>query len=122
MIWGDRIRLLETLQNLIENAIKFMGEQSSPRVEIGAREEEGAVTCWVADNGIGIDPRYQDKIFELFERLNPEIDGTGVGLTLVRRIVEVHGGRCWIESPGPGLGSKFFFLLPLPEGASTAAP
>ncbi len=110
--FGDRMRLLEVYQNLIDNALKFVGEQSSPRIEIGAREDSGEVLCWVRDNGIGIDPRYLEKVFGLFERLDQQIPGTGVGLALVRRIVEVHGGRCWVESEGVGKGSAFFFTLP----------
>ena len=65
------------------------------------------------DNGIGIDPTYHDKIFGLFERLNPDIDGTGIGLALVKCIVEVHGGRVWVESEVEGHGSTFYFSLPL---------
>ncbi len=64
------------------------------------------------DNGAGIDPRYLEKVFGLFERLDQKIPGTGVGLALVKRIVEVHDGRCWVESEGVGRGSTFFFTLP----------
>ena len=64
------------------------------------------------DNGIGVPPAYHEKIFGLFERLQPGIEGSGVGLALVRRIVEVHGGRVWVESPGDGGGSTFWFSLP----------
>ena len=112
---GDRLRLLEVYQNLIDNAVKFLGEQESPRIEVGAREGKGdsrEVLCWVKDNGAGIDPRYLDKVFGLFERLDQQVPGTGVGLALVKRIVEVHGGRAWVESEGAGRGSTFFFTLP----------
>ncbi len=108
---GDRLRLLEVLQNLVENAVKFMGEQPRPRIEIGRRQDGGGEVCYVRDNGIGIDPRYHEKIFGLFDRLDPEVPGTGVGLALVRRIVEVHGGRIWVESEGAGRGSTFCFSL-----------
>ena len=64
------------------------------------------------DNGVGIDPRYHDRVFGLFERLDPRVEGTGVGLALVKRIVEVHGGRVWVESEGAGQGSTFCFTLP----------
>ena len=69
---------------------------------------------FVRDNGMGIEPQYQDKVFGLFNKLNPQTDGTGVRLALVKRIVEVHGGRIWVESEGPGKGSAFCFTLPMP--------
>ncbi len=112
-VYGDRTRLLEIFQNLIDNTVKFMGEQPDPRVEIDADVHDTEVVCSVKDNGMGIDPTYHDKIFGLFERLNPDIDGTGIGLALVKRIVEVHGGRLWVESEAEGHGSTFSFSLPL---------
>ena len=108
---GDRIRLLEVFQNLIANAVRFMEDQSRPRVSVGGWAEEDRVVCLVCDNGKGIEPRYQDKIFGLFERLDPEAEGSGIGLALVKRIVEVHGGRIWVESEGRGQGATFWFSL-----------
>ena len=113
---GDRIRLLEVLQNLLANAVKFMGSQSEPWVEVGSRDDGDQQVFYVRDNGIGIDSKYQEQIFGLFERLDGQVDGTGVGLALVKRIVELHGGRIWVESPGEGYGSTFCFTL------STAGP
>ncbi len=110
---GDRPRLSEALQNLIDNAAKYMGDQPEPRIEIGCRREGTEIVCFVRDNGAGIEPRYHDKIFGLFEQLDPEAEGSGVGLALVKRIVEIHGGRLWVESDGPGQGSTFCFTLPL---------
>ncbi len=109
---GDRTRLLEVFQNLIENAVKYMGEQRQPKIEIGAVRKGGETCCYVRDNGLGIDPRFLEKVFGLFEQLDPQIDGTGIGLALVQRIVEFHGGRIWAESEGPGQGSSFVFTLP----------
>ena len=116
VVYGDRVRLLEVYQNLIENAIKFRGDQPEPRIVIHARSEHGMAVCSVADNGVGIDSKYHDKIFGLFDRLDPASEGTGIGLALVRRIVEVHGGRIWVESKGTGHGSTFHFTLPLETG------
>jgi PAS domain S-box-containing protein len=114
-VYGDRIRLRELFENLIDNAVKFMGDQPHPRVEVGARREGEATVCFVRDNGTGIDPRFHEKVFGLFERLDQKVEGTGVGLAIVRRIVEVHGGRIWVESAGAGRGSTFCFTLP-PRG------
>jgi PAS domain S-box-containing protein len=113
-IYGDKQRLLEVLQNLVDNAAKFMGDQENPQIEIGERKEgDGKTTFFVRDNGVGIASKYHEQVFGLFNKLNPEIDGTGVGLTLVKRIVEVHGGRIWVESE-MGKGSTFCFTLPVP--------
>ena len=111
VVFGDRARLVEMLQNLLDNAVKFMGAQSTPLVEIGVRNERMPAVFFVRDNGIGIAPEFHERVFGLFNRLDQNIDGTGVGLTLVKRIVEVHGGRVWIESLGGGTGSTFCFTL-----------
>ena len=112
VVYGDRVRLLEVYQNLIDNAVKFMGEQPQPRIEVGVQHHDGEVVCYVCDNGIGIDPRYHENVFGLFNRLDHDAEGTGIGLALVRRIVEVHGGRIWVESEGVGRGAVFYFTLP----------
>jgi signal transduction histidine kinase len=109
---GDRTRLLEVLQNLIENAVKFRSGQGEPVVEVGSRPGPDGPVVFVRDNGVGIDPRYHERVFALFERLDPRVEGTGVGLALVKRIVEVHGGRVWVESEGAGKGATFCFTLP----------
>ncbi len=99
-------------QNLLQNAVKYMGAQETPRIEVGARSEDDRLVYFVRDNGVGIDPQYHDNIFGLFERLDAGTEGTGVGLALVKKIVEVHGGRVWVESEGSGRGSTFCFTLP----------
>jgi len=112
VVRADRRRLLEIMQNLVENAAKFTAGEPHPRVEIGVRRSDDETVIFVRDNGRGIEPRYLEKVFELFEKLDASSSGTGVGLALVRRIVEAHGGRAWAESEGPGRGATFCFTLP----------
>lgn len=119
IIHGDRTRLVEVMQNLISNAIKFMGNQDAPYIEIGTTgtDEEGKPVFYVRDNGIGIEAQFHERIFGLFNRLDPNVDGTGIGLSLVRRIIEVHQGKIWVESQ-PGQGTTFLFTLPLAESSN----
>jgi PAS domain S-box-containing protein len=107
----DRDRLVEVMQNLIDNAAKFMGDQKEPRIVIGTRKAAGETAFFVRDNGAGIEPRYRERVFNLFDKLDPKSAGTGVGLALVKRIVEVHGGRIWVESEGQDRGATFLFTL-----------
>jgi light-regulated signal transduction histidine kinase (bacteriophytochrome) len=95
----------------VENAIKFRGK-SAPHVRITADRREGGWCFSVADNGVGIDPERQHQIFEIFQRLHSREDypGNGIGLALVRKIVEHHQGRIWVDST-PGQGSTFFFTI-----------
>jgi signal transduction histidine kinase len=113
VVRGDRSRLVQLVQNLVDNGAKFMGEQTQPQIEIGLRAGGRLSTFFVRDNGVGIAPRHQERVFRLFEKLDTSSDGTGVGLALVRRIVELHGGRVWIESEGAGSGATFCFTLPV---------
>jgi signal transduction histidine kinase len=113
-IHGDRQRLIEVLQNLIDNAAKYMRDQSDPRIEIGQHKvdaEPGKLIFYVKDNGMGIAPEYHERIFGLFNKLDANTEGTGIGLALVKRIIEVHGGRVWVESEA-GQGATFYFTLP----------
>jgi len=110
-IYGDHTRLREVFENLIDNAVKYMGSQDLPLIEIGMRDgAEGGF--FVRDNGLGIEPIYHSKIFGLFDKLNPTSEGTGIGLALVKRIIETHGGRIWVESEGLNRGSTFYFTIP----------
>ena len=112
-VYGDRQRLTEALQNLIDNAAKFTGSQAHPRIEIGGNGfENDKPIFYVRDNGLGIDIVHQDRIFGLFNKLDVNTDGTGIGLALVKRIIEIHGGRIWVQSEA-GSGSTFFFTLPI---------
>ncbi len=111
-IYGDKPRLIEVLQNLLDNAAKYMGDQPHPYIEIGQRgEENDKPIFYVKDNGIGIAPEHHERIFGLFNKLDVKTEGTGVGLALVKRILEVHNGRIWVQSE-PGKGTIFYFTLP----------
>ncbi|MEP7135446.1 MAG: ATP-binding protein [Chloroflexota bacterium] len=107
----DRTRVVQVMQNLIANAVKFMGDQPQPVIKIGFEEINGEHIFSVSDNGIGIKKEDQERIFELFNKLDPNTDGIGIGLGLVKRIIEVHGGRIWVESEGKDKGSTFKFTL-----------
>lgn len=110
---ADPKRIAEVWQNLIENAIKYRNpSEEQPRIQIGCRKSANQLTFFVQDNGIGIDPKYRETVFGHFNQLNPEIEGSGIGLSIARRIVEGHGGTIWVESPPNGNGSVFCFTLP----------
>jgi signal transduction histidine kinase len=110
-VYGDRQRLIEALQNLIDNAAKFVGSQANPRIEIGQNGyEDGKPIFYIKDNGMGIEPVHHDRIFGLFNKLDANSEGTGIGLALVKRIIEVHGGRIWVQSDVQN-GATFFFTL-----------
>lgn len=108
----DQVRMIEVLQNLIVNAINFMGDQENPSIEIGMQTREQVNVFFVRDNGMGIPLEYHEQIFGLFNKLDANTAGTGIGLALVRRIIEYHGGRIWVESEGAEKGSTFCFTLP----------
>jgi signal transduction histidine kinase len=110
---GDATMLHQIMQNLIGNALKFSAGRTDARVEAGWREENGERVFFVRDNGAGFDPRYADRLFGMFQRLHSEKEfpGTGVGLAIVKRLVERHGGRIWAESE-PNAGATFSFTLP----------
>ncbi len=114
MVYGEKKRLVQLMENLLSNAVKYVGKENpSPRIELGVQARDGRKVFFVRDNGIGIEKIYFEKIFEVFQRLPPAKkieEGTGIGLAIVKRIVEHHGGRIWLESE-PGQGTTFFFTL-----------
>jgi signal transduction histidine kinase len=114
-VFVDRARMVEVVQNLLDNAVKFSSQQLNPRIEIGTRgaDDTGKSIFFVRDNGLGIDPQYHERIFGLFNKLDAQSEGTGIGLALVKRIIEYHGGRIWVESDGLSKGSTFYFTLPI---------
>jgi PAS domain S-box-containing protein len=111
VVRGDSVQLRQLFQNLIANAVKFRG-QRTPEVRVTAARRDGAWVFGVHDNGIGIEPQYLERIFALFQRLHTraEYPGTGIGLSICRKIVERHNGRMWVESE-PGQGTTFWFML-----------
>lgn len=112
----DKPRLIEVLQNLIDNAAKYMGDQMQPVIEIGmdGYDDSGLPMFFVRDNGMGISPEFHERIFGLFNKLDAGTEGTGIGLALVKRIIEFHECRIWVRSE-IGMGSTFYFTLPLLE-------
>ena len=112
---ADPGQLEQLFQNLIGNAIKFRGVEK-PTVQVGVQPREAEWVFFVRDNGIGIDPRYAERIFEMFQRLYSvgKYEGSGVGLAICKKIVERHGGRIWVESR-EGRGATFYFTLPRKE-------
>lgn len=107
-----RTQLHQVFSNLLSNAVKYLGDAPAPQVEIGCARRDGVVEYWVQDNGVGIDPAYHGKIFEVFQRLKDvEAAGSGVGLAIVKKIVEGAGGRIWVES-ARGQGATFRFTWP----------
>jgi len=111
-VMADEGQLVQIFQNLLSNAVKFHREGVAPRVRVTSRRADWMWEISVADNGIGIEAGYFERIFLIFQRLHgrEEFPGTGIGLALARRIVERHGGRLWVESE-PGQGSTFHFTL-----------
>lgn len=109
-VFVDRARIVQVMQNLITNAIKFMGAQPQPNIKIGFEKKNDEDIFFVSDNGIGIAPEHHDSIFELFIKLDPDMEGTGLGLGIVKKIIEVHHGRIWVDSE-PGRGATFKFTL-----------
>jgi light-regulated signal transduction histidine kinase (bacteriophytochrome) len=114
----DAMQIRQLFQNLVGNAVKFRGE-CEVRIHISAEQRDGEWLFGVRDNGVGIDPKYSERIFEIFQRLHGRAgySGTGIGLSICRRIVERHGGWIWVESK-PGEGSTFLFTIPNERGGS----
>ncbi len=111
-VFADQARIGEVIKNLIENGIKFASTGQQPRITISAEQKQDKVPCRVLDNGPGIEPRYRDRVFGLFDRLDSSIPGTGIGLAMAKRIIGSHNSDIWIESQGDGQGCCFCFTLP----------
>jgi light-regulated signal transduction histidine kinase (bacteriophytochrome) len=111
---GDDVQLTQLCQNLIGNAIKFRKKEVPLRIRVSVERKGREWVFGVHDNGIGIEPRFFEHIFEIFRQLHPraEYEGSGMGLAICRKIVERHGGRIWVESTF-GEGASFYFTLPV---------
>ena len=109
---GDETQLLQVFQNLIGNSLKFRRDEP-PQIHVAAVKDKHEWVFSVKDNGLGIEPQHYDRIFVIFQRLNKraEYDGTGMGLAIVKKVVERHGGRIWVESE-PGIGTTFYLTIP----------
>lgn len=114
-IYCDKVRMIQVFENLLSNAIKFM-DKENPKIEIGYQDKVDHDQFYIRDNGMGIEKQYHDKIFGMFERLHrrEDYDGTGAGLHIVKKIIEMHRGKIWVESE-KGIGSTFYFTLPKRE-------
>src|SRR3989338_2777771 len=121
-LWASRRRLAQVLTNLIHNAVKYMGLPETPKIEICCSETDSGDLCtlWVKDNGLGIKKEFHEKIFQIFQRAptKQKIEGTGIGLSIVKKIVEHNGGKTWVESE-EGKGSQFFVTWPKAEGIAS---
>ena len=114
VVFCDKKRYVQVMENLLSNAVKYIGQDNqTPRIEMGIQKQNNQNVFFVRDNGIGIEEKYFDKIFQVFQRLpsaKKHGQGTGLGLAIVKRIIELNGGKIWLKSE-PGKGSTFFFTL-----------
>jgi hypothetical protein len=116
VLWADQRQLILLFQNLLANAIKFRRKDECPRIHVSSVDSDAEWIISVQDNGIGIDARHAERIFQVFQRLHTrqEYPGTGIGLAVCKKVVERHGGKLWVEAE-PGAGCTFRFTIPKPK-------
>jgi signal transduction histidine kinase len=122
-VLAERVPLQQVLMNLVSNAVKHGGAGAgAPHVQIGWHDAGSEIECWVRDDGPGIAPEFHERVWGIFQTLaaRDKVEGTGIGLAVVRKIVESRGGRAWVES-APGAGATFCFTWPKAGGTPTAA-
>jgi signal transduction histidine kinase len=108
-VYGNDFRFKQLFQNLIQNSIKF-NDKENGFVEIGSNENENEIEFYIKDNGIGINERYQSKIFDLFSKLENNDQSSGIGLSIVKKIIDLYGGKIWLESQ-EAIGTTFYFTI-----------
>jgi light-regulated signal transduction histidine kinase (bacteriophytochrome) len=113
-VQGDSMLLVRVFENLLSNAIKYRRKDADPVIEVKYEQDNGSHLFSIVDNGIGFDQKYSERVFQLFQRLHSSVDytGTGLGLTICKKITEQHGGKIWVESRS-GVGSTFYIRLPV---------
>jgi signal transduction histidine kinase len=115
LCYGDEVQLNQVFSNLIGNALKCLDPGRPGVIKVSGRNDDGQIIYCVEDNGIGISAENQEKVFAIFNKVDSEKDGEGLGLTIIRKILERHGGKIWVESE-EGKGSRFYAQLPLITG------
>lgn len=111
VVFVDKKRYFQVMHTLIDNAVRYMGSRPEPHIEIGTRKDGEETVCYVRDNGIGIEPGNRDKIFNFCEMRNDKSNCSSMSLAIAKRIIELHGGRIWVESGGGGQGCTFYFTV-----------
>jgi light-regulated signal transduction histidine kinase (bacteriophytochrome) len=116
VVWGNQVQLVQVIQNVLANAIRYRKPGTTPDVHISAALHDAEWVFYISDKGIGISPEYHEQVFGLFRRLHRDATGTGIGLAICKKIIEKHAGRIWIEST-LGEGTTIVFTLPKPPDA-----
>ena len=115
IIFGDKMRLIQVFENLIDNAVKYMGSQQDPFVQVTSKVSPDYFEFFIRDNGSGMDAQALEKLFTPFQRFHSNVEGTGLGLYMIKKIIDAHNGRISAQSEGKGKGTTFIVKLPKAE-------